>query len=77
MSEPCLDEHVIAHKMPSAGRVRVHGWRRTRYREDTIEAMTDCGLTPEFTRAWLWVEYRTLNSKAAVLCRKCWLEEET
>lgn len=76
MSEPKPDEHVMAHKQPSAGRVTVHGIRQYRRREDDFRPMTDCGISSDNHFGWLWLEYRTLNPDAVRLCRKCWRVEE-
>lgn len=70
---PNPDEHVMAKKMPSAGRIRVHGFRFYRHRVDNFaRAKTDCGRSEDGSRAWLWVEFRSLNPEKVVLCKRCW-----
>ena len=73
MVNPKPNENVIAVKLPNAGRLLIHGWRKERWFLDTTHAVTDCGRLPEWRwRNWLWVEYRSLNPDLVVLCKKCW-----
>lgn len=74
MTIPRPSENVIAYKR-DAGRVTVHGWRKKRFVERGMDALTDCGRVPEWRwQSWIWVEYRTLNPDRAVLCKNCWGE---
>lgn len=65
-------KHVVAMKMASGGRVRVHSVELGRNRNGY--SLTDCGFALSNNRGWLWCELRTLNPELVSLCRKCWKE---